>query len=853
MSSILRRHLKSWSWDQNVNVVDLDDQQVRHSSENDFDNQDDDINEDESESDDADGDVDDIVDEDHIVDEVEVNMSGFKFELNAEGEAEFIDLIKPHVTVTENGLEVLDIDSFERDLDDVLENARRKGLRKLSKNVVSSGIKNNFFVQYALLRDYVTELQRCNLDTKVKIDVYREEDHEKTTRMFKRIYVCLGALKKGFKAGGRELLDLDDNGIDVGTLEDRVHESYKLQTWMDVYSHKHRFIMDDPNVTLEEYIRLEEEKARRQGRTFDWQTTRYDKTEYYENKYDSFTNLETEYPAIVFDDISDVAFSREPTVSPLDNNEINFKILFDESDDEDYMIVFDENSFSCKIISVDNLKTDSEKGNDKINIPSSPSPEPTIGYFDDLDLFKGFENEFPAIVYNDLKSKSDPLNKPSISSWHIDKFKTSLSEYDENEQNILCLSDSFSNNPKTIKDNDDSIDMTRLSRSNIDTNRSNKLPKTNHDKTNEVFNGIFLTLDVNILSWNYFNNWMPLNLIKKLYVPFSIPFDPKQYYKDGAHTRILRRPSYEQRLETIWGRPVNQVQYGDVGDDGEALFTSHAWRRLFEVRGPLVREFIIEFLSTCRMSDTEMGHDVADTLCFQLGGARRRMTWRKFILALGLHSEKEMVEPGFKAYWSGRERVIPDKGDFRDYWIKISSNRDFLGPAPSYVHIRDPARRLYHRMIAWYFWSRRRGGEGEEEWSSVSGGHFIRRLAAHFGLVSDQGLRGLSVVVSELPHAAMVGAPGAAEGAPAVDEGAQAIPAPVQAPQLPPPAPQPQTMSQRFDRLEEELMDASGRTYQAFDNTLVGNLRLSYKRRVGLRTGNASTSVAPHTDDQPDP
>ncbi|GKC60602.1 hypothetical protein Tco_1088200 [Tanacetum coccineum] len=71
--------------------------------------------------------------------------------------------------------------------------------------------------------------------------------------------------------------------------------------------------MDDPNITMEEYIRLEEEKARRQGRTFNWQTDTYGKMEYYENKDDSFTDLETEYPAIVFDDTSDVAFSREPT------------------------------------------------------------------------------------------------------------------------------------------------------------------------------------------------------------------------------------------------------------------------------------------------------------------------------------------------------------------------------------------------------------------------------------------------------------------------------------------------------------------------------------------------------------
>ncbi|GJT53648.1 receptor-like cytoplasmic kinase 176 [Tanacetum coccineum] len=70
-------------------------------------------------------------------------------------------------------------------------------------------LKGDVTVQYSLLTDYVSELQRCNLVTTVKIDVYREEDPEKTTRMFRRIYVCLGALKRDFKEGGRELLGLD--------------------------------------------------------------------------------------------------------------------------------------------------------------------------------------------------------------------------------------------------------------------------------------------------------------------------------------------------------------------------------------------------------------------------------------------------------------------------------------------------------------------------------------------------------------------------------------------------------------------------------------------------------------------
>nr|GEZ56160.1 hypothetical protein [Tanacetum cinerariifolium] len=166
------------------------------------------------------------------------------------------------------------------------------------------------------------------------------------------------------------------------------------------------------------------------------------------------------------------------------------------------------------------------------------------------------------------------------------------------------------------------------------------------------------------------------------------------------------------------------------------------------------------------------------------------------------------------------EESDPRQGGSRDYWIGISSDKDFLGPAPSYVHIKYPVRRLCHGMIA----------------CSISG-------------------RG---------------------------QGAE------KAPQPPPPALQHRNMSQRIDRLEEEvcelrqsvvglrglvesfiteqsrvstwmiscmthLMDASGHTYQAFDNTLIGSSRVPYQMRVRPRTGDASTSVAPHIEDQSDP
>ncbi|GJU66156.1 hypothetical protein Tco_1252415 [Tanacetum coccineum] len=219
--------------------------------------------------------------------------------------------------------------------------------------------------------------------------------------------------------------------------------------------------MDNPNITMEEYIRLEEEKACRRGKVYNWETAMYGKIWDNEDVHD-LGSIETEFPAIVFNDTltSKSALSCELTVSSLNNDEINFRISFDESDVEDYMVIFDKNSFSYKI------KTDSKNDNDKVNMPSLLSPELTVNYFDYLDFFKDFENEFPPIVYNNAQtSKSDLLTEPILSPQHIDEFdlkdESSLSECDEEEQNVLNFNDLFPfnviypNDSKSDKDNDD--------------------------------------------------------------------------------------------------------------------------------------------------------------------------------------------------------------------------------------------------------------------------------------------------------------------------------------------------------------------------------------------------------------
>nr|GEX38926.1 hypothetical protein [Tanacetum cinerariifolium] len=175
------------------------------------------------------------------------------------------------------------------------------------------------------------------------------------------------------------------------------------------------------------------------------------------------------------------------------------------------------------------------------------------------------------------------------------------------------------------------------------------------------------------------------------------------------------------------------------------------------------------------------------------------------------------------------EKVIPDKGDLSDYWIDIYFDKDFLRTTPLYTYIRDPMRRLCYKMISYNIHGRRqepekysfRKAEGMKSDARLSGGHFIGRLAHYFGLVSDDGLRGLSVVTHELSLIDIERS---------------------------------MTDQDRFSTwmisFMMQLMEASERTYQAFIGTFRGSFPVVFERRTRQRTDNASTSTA---QQQPDP
>ncbi|GJU49207.1 hypothetical protein Tco_1218762 [Tanacetum coccineum] len=147
-----------------------------------------------------------------------------------------------------------------------------------------------------------------------KIDVFKRKiilrvEEEKI--IFKSVKPASSLIKRVYMLSLRERMELDLKARPMG------------ETLVKI---------DNPNITMKEYIRLEEEKARRRGKVYNWEIATYGKIWDNEDVHD-LGYVETEFLAIVFNDTltSEAALSCEPTVSSLNSDEIDFRISFDES------------------------------------------------------------------------------------------------------------------------------------------------------------------------------------------------------------------------------------------------------------------------------------------------------------------------------------------------------------------------------------------------------------------------------------------------------------------------------------------------------------------------------------------
>ncbi|GKE08196.1 hypothetical protein Tco_1411747 [Tanacetum coccineum] len=212
---------------------------------------------------------------------------------------------------------------------------------------------------------------------------------------------------------------------------------------------------------------------------------------------------------------------------------------------------------------------------------------------------------------------------------------------------------------------------------------------------------------------------------------------------------------FEERLGGIYGREIHRVQVFDFGgltdlvaeglsgrmlmehrdSQGQSVFTRRTWRRLFDIRGPLVHKLILR---------SETPHE-PEAVYF----------------GLGLHTTEKMESAGFGAYWADSARQVPDKGDLSAYWVGIPSvliacSIAGRSQAPEKVTVTDL---FYLRgmdvgsvnipyLLARYL---RLFASGRKREAMISGGQFVARMAEHFGLLTEERLQGVTVIVRDLP------------------------------------------------------------------------------------------------------
>ncbi|GJT26155.1 retrovirus-related pol polyprotein from transposon TNT 1-94 [Tanacetum coccineum] len=133
--------------------------------------------------------------------------------------------------------------------------------------------------------------------------------------------------------------------------------------------------MEDPDITMEEYVQYETEKSLRIGKVYNWETAKYDKIDYL-GDIDYLRFFETKFPAIIYDDalssqhVDEVNWNNETSLSKYcDENVISKRKALNKrlSKKEKFNILnIDIDLYSYDIFSINELKSDKDNGEDKI-------------------------------------------------------------------------------------------------------------------------------------------------------------------------------------------------------------------------------------------------------------------------------------------------------------------------------------------------------------------------------------------------------------------------------------------------------------------------------------------------------
>ncbi|GKA48225.1 hypothetical protein Tco_0741183 [Tanacetum coccineum] len=177
---------------------------------------------------------------------------------------------------------------------------------------------------------------------------------------------------------------------------------------------------------MEEYIRLEEEKARRRSQVYNLETAIYGKIWCNEDVHD-LRSIETEFPAIIFDDAftSEVTLSYEPSPQHIDECNLKGETSLSECDEKEQNILHFNDLIPFNVIYPDDSKFDKDNDDDdKIDIKNSSRvlAERQPGIY-----FTVIESVFPDSLYG----VSKPHGYGVLTFWTLSSLYFQHSLYDD--------------------------------------------------------------------------------------------------------------------------------------------------------------------------------------------------------------------------------------------------------------------------------------------------------------------------------------------------------------------------------------------------------------------------------------
>ena len=162
-----------------------------------------------------------IVDEEHIIEDLDVNMEGFRFRVETENERQN-DPMQPRLNINDDDLQVIDYDSFEGDIDDDdIEGSRKVALRKLKKKGNSSGdgsIFNKLFVgkEFGNREEVKDTIKAHAVETRRQISIVKNDNVRVRAKCFGTIPTLSDADMGAFGMTKQKGIIINEGGKDNG-------------------------------------------------------------------------------------------------------------------------------------------------------------------------------------------------------------------------------------------------------------------------------------------------------------------------------------------------------------------------------------------------------------------------------------------------------------------------------------------------------------------------------------------------------------------------------------------------------------------------------------------------------------